>query len=289
MTDLKTDLQLCRMTIQLRNRFARLIAFLSWIKKAKTVDHLDSPYLFNFYKNVVVKKSDDSNINNIELLRSKYLQDNTLINVTDYGAGSSFQQGALRSIKQIACTAVSSKAKCNLLYNLVQFYKVTDILELGTSLGISGLYLQAGNLNAKVTSVEGDPALFEITKRNDQFWAKNLQLINSKFDSFLEDHRSLNSKYDLVFIDGGHTSDQLLPILKNLDHVITSSTILIIDDIYWSKDMKDTWHKIKSDGKYNVAIDLWYFGILCSEAQIKEPIDICLSPLSKRWKPGLFR
>jgi hypothetical protein len=40
------------------------------------------------------------------------------------------------------------------------------------------------------------------------------------------------------------------------------STIILIDDIRWSKDMFDAWNKIIKMEQYHLSLDLFKFGII---------------------------
>ena len=76
----------------------------------------------------------------------------------------------------------------------------------------------------------------------------------------------------------------------NALHPITNrETVLIIDDIYWSPDMSGAWERLKISQSYNVAIDLWHFGVLYYDQRAKEKIDVVMSPFDKRWTLGFFR
>ena len=39
-------------------------------------------------------------------------------------------------------------------------------------------------------------------------------------------------------------------------------TILVFDDIYWSREMTRAWTEIKKDPRINLTIDIYRFGIV---------------------------
>lgn len=255
--------------------------------KAKTIDKLDSPILYAFYNQVVKRNVDKALFSNIEERRKNYLSDERIIDLIDHGAGSAMQSSKKRSIASIASTAVSSSSKCALLYKICQHFSYQNGLELGTSLGISALYMKMANKASQLTTIEGDPIIGQLIKTSLE--QESIRSITGTFDEVLPHLNVESSLYDLVYIDGGHRSDLIQNVMKLLDNLTNRLTVLIIDDIYWSSDMTSAWRDLKASDDYNVAIDLWHFGILYYDERAKESIDVVISPIDRRWTFGFFR
>ena len=130
------------MDIKPYGKYAKAMIFLKWLLKAKTIDQLDSPILYEFYNQVVKSKVNRTQVATIEQLRKSYLKDEQVIEITDHGAGSATHPSKRRSIASISGSAVSSASKCELLYKTCQHFDYQRGLELGTSLGISALYMK---------------------------------------------------------------------------------------------------------------------------------------------------
>ncbi len=275
------------MDVKPYGKYAKAMIFLKWFKKAKTIDQLDSPILYDFYNQVVKPKLNGEVFGDIEGLRKKYLSDHQVINITDHGAGSSTSRSKQRSISSIASSAVSSPSKCQLLYKTCQHLKAESILELGTSLGISALYMKQAIQGGYLTTVEGDPKIGEMVKPSLE--QKGVRSLVGTFDEVLVTLSEEKQSYDLVYIDGGHRSDILDKVINLLQPLISHQTILILDDIYWSADMTQAWERLKSSDTYNVALDLWHFGILFHDKRVKESIEVKMSPINRRWTFGFFR
>ena len=255
--------------------------------KANTVDKLDSPILYDFYNQVIKRKVDKTIFSSIEALRKGYLSDQRIIDLTDHGAGSAFKSAHKRTISSVASSAVSSSSKCELLYKSCQHFGYKNGLELGTSLGISALYMKAAHHGTRLTTIEGDPMIGELAKATLE--KEDIRAITGTFDKVLPQLDIEKCIYDLVYIDGGHRSDLIEKAMHLLGPVTTQQTVLIIDDIYWSADMTQAWKDLKASSYYNVAIDLWHFGLLYYDERVKEDIDIKMSPVDKRWTFGFFR
>ena len=82
--------------------------------------------------------------------------------LVDYGTGKSRS----RTVADIARKSVKSKKYAQLLFRLVNFNHSRTILELGTSLGISTMYLASADFDSKVITMESDPICAKKIKRS---------------------------------------------------------------------------------------------------------------------------
>jgi hypothetical protein len=39
-------------------------------------------------------------------------------------------------------------------------------------------------------------------------------------------------------------------------------SIIILDDIYWSKEMTNAWNELKNDKRFSISLDYYHFGVL---------------------------
>ena len=209
----------------------------------------------------IKKKSKDSI--EIEKFRKDLLQSTETIDVLDLGAGSKSGQGSTRKVSTIAKYSLSPPHQCRMLERLIAYYKPEIIVEVGTSLGISTAYLAKANKNAMIYTLEGSENV--LLMANDIFKKLNLtniQPIIGNFDERLPLLLNDLDSLDLAFLDGNHTYKSTI---KYFEQVLTrthNETIVIIDDIYWSKDMTRAWEEIKTHEMTQTTIDLYYFGIV---------------------------
>ena len=97
----------------------------------------------------------------------------------------------------------------------------------------------------------------------------NVESILSTFEKFIETYKG--EKFDIVFIDGHHNGIALLHYLEKLKPITHNDTLIILDDIRWSKSMLESWKTIINDPFYHVSIDLFRMGIITPRSQqIKE-------------------
>src|SRR4051812_8441582 len=102
---------------------------------------MHSPFVFDFILHVLNNKKKLYPPKQIENLRQQLLKDNRLLTIRDLGAGSAKTSSPQRSVRSIARSALKSKKLAQVLFRLVHHYRAKQIVELGTSLGITTSYL----------------------------------------------------------------------------------------------------------------------------------------------------
>ncbi|WP_324721913.1 O-methyltransferase [Salinimicrobium sp. HB62] len=90
---------------------------------------------------------------------------------------------------------------------------------------------------------------------NSQLTTDNLQLKtpNSQLPT---------PNYDLVYIDGNHQKEATLSYFEKLLPTIHNDSVIIFDDIHWSKGMEEAWEEIKAHPKVRVSIDTFHWGLV---------------------------
>lgn len=221
-----------------------------------------SPFVFEFIKYVLNDKKEYSCYNPIEKIRKHLLANSNIIEVEDFGAGSTVIKTKKRMVKSIASSSLKPKKYSKLLYRMVQYYHKKNVLELGTSLGTTTAYLASAG-NVSVTTMEGAKNIAEIAKNNFSLLGlNNIETIEGDFDLTLPEYLSKNKKIDFVFLDGNHRK---LPTLQYFDALLLNAneeTIFVFDDIYWSEEMEEAWETVKHNQKVTLTIDLFFIGIV---------------------------
>ena len=240
-----------------------LMSFLLNRIKGKRWDSFHSPYLFKLFSYMRNDREIPGSFSRIEALRKQWQKNESIINRNDFGAGS-IHSAKMQSekISHIATRSLSYPFQCRCLARLVHAENPGLILELGTSLGISTAYLQSGSAGAKVITVEGDRELAKLAAQTfEQLGITQIQLVVSTFEDYFKNNQD-DSKLDIVFLDGNHVSTALINYYEKLKPRFTPRTIVIIDDIYWSRDMQEGWKKLIAMPEVTQSVDCFQFGVL---------------------------
>lgn len=231
---------------------------------------IHSPFVFDFIKNVLTDKKQYACYNDIEQLRNVLKRDNTVIEVIDFGAGSSVLKTNKRVVKNIANSSLKPKKYARLLFRMVQYYQPKNVLELGTSFGITTAYMGFGNKDAKIYTCEGADNIALIAKRNfKQLGIKNITLIPGDFGKTLPPLFANQTSIEFAFIDGNHRKIPTLEYFHQLLEKATDKTIMIFDDIHWSLEMEEAWAVIQQHPAVTITIDLFFIGIVCISKDVK--------------------
>jgi predicted O-methyltransferase YrrM len=160
---------------------------------AKNKHSAQAPFLYEFITKVLNNNSDDTICKGIEQLRKELSKSEKTIIITDFGAGSHVNNSKTRKVKDVAKNSAKNSKFGKLLYRIIQFYSPKNILELGTSLGISTLYLAKAEENSKVYTFEGCPETAKIAQHNfDKMDAININTILGDFQKSLEENPQLH-------------------------------------------------------------------------------------------------
>jgi len=231
---------------------------------------IHSPFFFDFYLNVVKKKSPPEKFSEIEKTRSHLLGNPLELEVTDLGSGSAHFTKSKRVLSRIATTSLSPAAYCSLYYRILQFQQAESVIELGTSLGITTLYL-AADPKTHVTTFEGSPAIAGIALTNfESLDASNIKLVEGNIDSTLPDFLQNPAKVNFALIDANHRYEPTLRYFTALSKRMSEKGIIIIDDIHHSKEMENAWNELKSHDLIYGSIDLFRCGILFFDVDLNK-------------------
>ncbi len=224
---------------------------------------IHSPFVFDFVKNVLNDKKKYDCYEIIEPVRRQLLQDDKIIPVEDFGAGSAVIPFRNRKVSAIAASSLKKKKYAQLLFRIVKYYKPKTIVELGTSFGITASYLACANAGSKVYTLEGSKSIGEIAAYGfKKLNIENIDFIPGNFDRTFPEVLNKIERIDFLFVDGNHRREATLDYFTKSLKKSNSSSIFIFDDIHWSSEMEDAWEEIKAHPAITLTIDLFFIGLV---------------------------
>lgn len=238
---------------------------------------IHSPFVYDFVTAVLNDKRTYYAYEQIERLKKMLLLDERTLACHDLGGGSLRKVNEFKKISKIAGTAVCTQKFGRLLFRIANHYTSGTIVELGSSLGISASYLASADSLSNVITMEGSPDIARIAKETfDRMGLNNIRVVAGNFNESLDKVLLDNPPADLVFIDGNHRKKPLLEYFEKFLNKISPSSLIIIHDIHWSREMEEAWDCIQRHPKVKMSIDIFSAGLVFfrEEFQVKQQFSI---------------
>ena len=228
-----------------------------------------SPLVFELTDQVLSPKNTALEFAVLLDVRKQLLKNFNEIEVQDFGAGSRKSKGSKRRICDIAKSALAPKAQAEAFFKIARKFQPETIVEMGTSLGLTTLYFSKALPNAQILTLEGSP---EIAAFANQLFiqekASNITLHIGEFSSTIPTILGLGKKIDLLYIDGNHRYDATMRYIDVFREKLSENALIILDDIYWSKEMTTAWQELIARKEYSLSLDFYHFGILFLEKRM---------------------
>ncbi|MBD3275445.1 MAG: class I SAM-dependent methyltransferase [Candidatus Marinimicrobia bacterium] len=257
----------------------RLISFRS---TSKELNQLSDALRYAFYKNF----TDDEMqwINKIEEIRTNLNKSKEKIAKIDFGSGNPYQTRIEKPLEdgvkiystvgKISKNSSKPMSWAMVLFSLIRNTKPISCIELGTSVGISASYQSAAlelNGTGYLTTLEGDKNIARIAEST--FKKLNLNNVNirtGKFEDTLEETLTDHQPIDYVFVDGHHDEKATIQYFNQILNYANRDSILVFDDINWSKGMQSAWTSIYQDPRVKISVDLGAIGICMLNSSAKK-------------------
>ena len=237
--------------------------FFKFLLASKNEHSLHSPFVFDLYTKIVKDKKQLPIYTKIENLRKKLLKNRSIIEITDFGAGSQIYKTNQREIRQIAKSAEKAPKFGKLLFRLIQHFKPNTIFDLGTSLGITTLYESKAYEFGKVYTFEGCPATATIAEENFQALdCDNIEIIVGNLDETLSQKLAKIERLDFAFFDANHRYEPTVRYFEMCLAKANETSVFVFDDIHWSDEMHEAWEYISKHPSVMISIDLFFVGLV---------------------------
>lgn len=230
---------------------------------ARTRHGVHSPFVYKLIDEVIYDRKPKIIYREVEQLRSALLHDERVISITDLGAGSQLNNNRKKQVKVLAANALKPAKLAQLIHRLANEFQPRNIIELGTCLGITTAYLAKAAPDARIITIEGCPQTAAVAGENlAKAEIDNVKLEVGNFDDILPGVLANEQHLDFFFIDGNHRKEATLNYFELALSKSSERTLMIFDDIYWSKGMKEAWATIKNHPQVTVTIDLFWIGLV---------------------------
>jgi predicted O-methyltransferase YrrM len=266
--------------------------YLHWLRagwryywRARTRYDVHSPFLARLTEEVLENRDVYYVFGDAITLRAYWEQRSLPLTFPDDpGAGSRAGQGLQRSTRDLVRHSAVGESTGRQLFHLARIMRPWTILELGTNLGFSSLYLRAGAPAARMITLEGHAEVAALARQTWQMGKVTPpeQRIG-RFAHLLGPVLQELKQVDLVFLDGDHRGEAVLSYAAAIWPHLHHDSVLIISDIYWSDDMTQAWEALKKWPRVRLSVDWLHLGLLFFRKEIREPLHVTQVPAA--WKP----
>ena len=245
--------------------------FSSW---NTTGEGIHSPYLFELVRFILRDRNAYYCFADIERRREYLKASGDELDVLDFGSqGSQEGKHICRKISEIAKNHLERPEVGQMLFRLVNWIgeqekRPLEIIELGTSLGITTAYLASANSGNTVHTYEGSG---EVLKVAQGVWRalelENIRWYEGNIDQTLlgTDSSLLNcapARVDIAYVDANHTYEATKRYADFLLDRLQTKGVLAIDDIHYSEEMERAWEDLKQDPRVTTTMDLYHIGLV---------------------------
>ncbi len=187
---------------------------------------------------------------------------------------SSDRTNILHNHKEITVSELTKKVlsdKYNrLLFRIVAYYNPKNILEIGTSIGLSTAYLASANKGIPVVSLEANQEIVSFAKQT--FNDLSLDNVSIKITSpFLPDiltQEVSEHPFQMIFVN--QAVENIFQFVS-LSTMIESDAIVVFADINKDLEISKSWNTVRNQDTTTISIDLFSMGIVFfKKAQLKK-------------------
>ncbi|MBL86690.1 MAG: methyltransferase [Winogradskyella sp.] len=250
--------------------------YIKFLLKSTNQHGVHSPFVYQFVTKCLYDKKKYDAYKKLQNYRKTLKNSKAELDITDLGEGSKTLGNEVRKVSQMVSTSSSTKKEARLLYRVAKYFKLSSVLELGTSLGVGTYAFALANENSKIITIEGCKNTSNFTQ--SQFQDLGIDNVYFNIGTFSFEIEKLEQKhFDCIYFDGHHNKEATIQYFEALIPKVHNDSIFIFDDIYWSKEMTEAWDYIKAHKAVTVTVDCFHLGfIFFRKEQAKEHFRIRL-------------
>lgn len=179
------------------------------------------------------------------------------------GFGGKVSKRNCKSLGYLVRRSARRRPEGELLYRLAKYQQPRRCLELGTHLGFSGLYQMAGlSENIRFITLEGAKEVAELAETHFRHFGFYPEQHIGEFAEVLPQLNLSAYQPDWVLLDGNHRYEPTMAYARMILPHMPAGSIMILDDIYWSKGMRQAWLELLQEPQISLSVDLFHLGLL---------------------------
>lgn len=219
-----------------------------------------SPFVFNLITKVIEERCSYYSFNDIELIRKQLLFRDEAIPYRDRR-----QAGKMRSrtIGDIVSREAIRPKQGALLFRLANYFKPQNILQVGTSVGLSTLYLTSYATGLRCIALEECPELATVARITLEKAARNpVDLRTGDYRELLSGALKELGKVDFVFFNALSDQPNNVWLFNECTKQAHDGSVFVFEGIKSNRKMRELWKHIGTHPDVTVTVDLYSMGIV---------------------------
>jgi predicted O-methyltransferase YrrM len=220
-----------------------------------------SPFVFNLITKVIEESLPFYRFNEIEMERRKLHDCLEKLSYTDKRGVKEKKHTA--TVSAIVGQEAIKQKQGMLLFRLANYFKYKKILQIGTGVGISTLYLTSYNSDIQCISLEAVPAFADIAKRFlDSEMQATVAIHVGEYQQLLPEALTALQQVDMVYFKSKREQAHTIALFEQVLPHIHSNTCIVFDGIKATQQMRQVWKTICNHPQVTVTVDLYSMGIV---------------------------
>lgn len=150
-----------------------------------------------------------------------------------------------------------------LLFRLANYAEANTILEIGTSVGVSSIYLSCSRKNARFITLDEKSETNEMALSLFKNYSSKVDFRAGIASDMLPQAIDELETIDFLLLHpGNYTLDSIQLMVEMCLDKSNPQSVFVIQDIYSSHAIKNWWHELVSDQRMGITFDLYDMGII---------------------------
>ena len=210
-----------------------------------------SPFAFNLITNVIDEKCAYYAYDRIDIVRRQLLQNGAPLGTTGMSVGRATARYGIR------------KSHGQLLFRLANYFKPKQIVQVGTGMGLSTLYLTGYSAHVQCISLEEDPARAEWARWClERMGKRHVRVERGGYESLLPKALAQFEAVDFLFFNAPERATELYGMFEKCVGHIQPDTVLVVEGLRASRAMRDFWERVKAHPATVLTFDLYHVGLV---------------------------
>ena len=236
--------------IQLLKKTKDVILFYRFLRFRKGFG-VHSPFAFNLITNVIDEKCAYYAYDRIDIVRRQLLQNGAPLGTTRMSVGRATARYGIR------------KSHGQLLFRLANYFKPKQIVQVGTGMGLSTLYLTGYSAHVQCISLEEDPARAEWARWClERMGKRHVRVERGDYESLLPKALAQFETVDFLFFNAPERATELYGMFEKCVGHIQPDTVLVVEGLRASRAMQDFWERVKAHPATVLTFDLYHVGLV---------------------------